>query len=110
MMTFGAQKTGSSWWKRFHHDWPLSLTRIPVEPLPQSNCRFSGLSGLGIRAGIDEMVASSRMNHYEQGKHEPDFGAIHRITDAPGTSAAYFFCDDDAVADVVWEMTHPLRG
>ena len=60
---------------------------------------------LGIRAGIDEMVASSRMNHYEQGKHEPDFGTIHRIADALGTSAAYFFCDDDALANAVWDLT-----
>jgi transcriptional regulator with XRE-family HTH domain len=65
---------------------------------------------LGIRAGIDEMVASSRMNHYEQGKHEPDFGTIHRIAAALGTSAAYFFCEDDELASAVWELTQSSRG
>jgi transcriptional regulator with XRE-family HTH domain len=74
--------------------------------LKQARLR-SGLTqeGLGILSGIDEMVASSRMNHYEQGKHEPDFGTIHRLAKVMGISAAFFFCEDDMLAEAVWEMS-----
>ena len=48
-MTFCAQKTPLPLWERFHRDWLLSLMRIAVEPLPQSSCSVSGLSGLGKR-------------------------------------------------------------
>ncbi len=61
---------------------------------------------LGIKAGLDELVASSRMNHYEQGVHEPDFTMILRLAKSIGISAAYFFCEDDALAKQVWELTH----
>jgi transcriptional regulator with XRE-family HTH domain len=31
---------------------------------------------LGVAAGIEEASASHRMNQYERGKHEPDFGSM----------------------------------
>lgn len=34
---------------------------------------------LGIAAGIDEFVASPRMNQYETGKHCPGFDMLQRI-------------------------------
>lgn len=55
------------------------------------------------------MVASSRVNYYKQGKGEPDFGTIHRIADALGTSAAYFFGEDDTLANAVWKSTQSSR-
>ncbi len=61
---------------------------------------------LGIKAGLDEAVASSRMNHYEQGVHEPDFTMILRLAKSIGISAALFFCEDNALAEQVWELTH----
>jgi ribosome-binding protein aMBF1 (putative translation factor) len=60
---------------------------------------------LGIKAGLDEAVASSRMNHYEQGVHEPDFTMILRLAKSLGISAAFFFCEDDALAEMVWDVT-----
>jgi transcriptional regulator with XRE-family HTH domain len=60
---------------------------------------------LGIKAGLDELVASSRMNHYEQGVHEPDFTMILRLAKALGISAAFFFCEDDRLAEQVWTLS-----
>jgi ribosome-binding protein aMBF1 (putative translation factor) len=65
---------------------------------------------LGINAGLDELVASSRMNHYEQGVHEPDFTMILRLAKSLGVSAAFFFCEDDGLAEQVWEMTFVTTG
>jgi transcriptional regulator with XRE-family HTH domain len=84
----------------------MRIKVVFAQRLKQARLRV-GLTqeALGIRAGIDEMVASSRMNHYEQGKHEPDFGTIHRLAKALGVSAAFFFCEDDMFAEAVWEMS-----
>jgi ribosome-binding protein aMBF1 (putative translation factor) len=64
---------------------------------------------LGIKAGLDEAVASSRMNHYEQGVHEPDFTMILRLARSIGISAAFFFCEDDALAEMVWALSYAGR-
>lgn len=63
----------------------------------------------GVRAGLDELVASSRMNHYEQGVHEPDFTMILRLAKSMRISAAFFFCEDDALAEQVWELTQTAK-
>ncbi len=34
---------------------------------------------LGIAAGTDEFSASARMNHYEKGRHTPDYSMLKRI-------------------------------
>ena len=36
---------------------------------------------LGVAAGLDEFVASSRMNHYERAKHWPDYGFACRLVE-----------------------------
>lgn len=63
----------------------------------------SGLSqkALGIKAGMDRFSASSRMNQYEMDKHVPDFLTIKRIAKVLRIPPAYFYCDDDELADVV---------
>jgi hypothetical protein len=50
-------------------------------------------------------LSSSRMNHYEQGVHEPDFTMILRLAKALGISAAFFFCEDDRLAEQIWTLS-----
>ena len=57
-------------------------------------CQFSQKE-LGIRAGLDPFVASTRINRYEQGIHEPDMATVARLADALGVPTAYLFADDD---------------
>jgi len=56
---------------------------------------------LGIAAGIDEFVASARMNQYETGKHAPDFGIINKVSDVLDVPSAYFYTQDDDLADLI---------
>jgi transcriptional regulator with XRE-family HTH domain len=53
---------------------------------------------LGVLAGIDEMSASSRMNQYEKGKHEPDFTMVERIAKVLNVPESYFYAKDDEAA------------
>jgi transcriptional regulator with XRE-family HTH domain len=57
---------------------------------------------LGIDAGIDEFVASSRINRYEQGVHEPDYLTAQNLAKALGVSAAFFYAAEDDVADMIF--------
>jgi len=56
---------------------------------------------LGVLAGIDEMSASARMNQYERGKHVPDFGTISRIAAVLEVPTAYFYAQEDEVAELL---------
>lgn len=56
---------------------------------------------LGILAGIDEFSASARMNHYEKGKHFPDFDTLARIAEVLGVPVPYFYCVDDDQAELM---------
>lgn len=53
---------------------------------------------LGVRAGIDEMSSSARMNQYERGKHEPDFSMVERIATVLDVPESYFYAKDDEAA------------
>ena len=50
---------------------------------------------LGILIGLDEFVASTRINRYEKGVHLPDLLTLERIAQVLQVSPAYFFADDD---------------
>ena len=56
---------------------------------------------LGIRAGIDEFVASARINQYERGKHVPDFTTMERLAEVLGVPVPYFYTRDELLADVI---------
>lgn len=56
---------------------------------------------LGIEAGLDQFVASTRINRYEQGVHEPDMVMIERLAGALGVPAAYLLADDDRLARMI---------
>ncbi|KHN60867.1 transcriptional regulator [Dickeya fangzhongdai] len=62
-----------------------------------------GLSqkGLGIAAGIDEFVASARINRYEKGVHEANIVTASRLADALNVPLAYFYADDDNLAKII---------
>ncbi len=56
---------------------------------------------LGIAAGVDEFVASARLNQYETGKHAPDFAMISRIAAVLNIPEAYFYATDDELATFI---------
>lgn len=53
---------------------------------------------LGIRAGLDEFVASTRINRYEVGVHEPDLSMAQRLAEVLEVPLAYFYAQDDRLA------------
>ena len=66
----------------------------------RTNAEFSQKK-LGIKAGMDEFSASARMNQYETEKHLPDYGTIKRIAEVLNLPAAYFFCEEDDLAEII---------
>ena len=56
---------------------------------------------LGIQAGLDEFVASTRVNRYETGVHQPDLHTLQRIAKVFDLPVAYFFAEDDGLAEVI---------
>lgn len=56
---------------------------------------------LGINIGLDEFVASTRINRYEVGVHEPDLGTMRRIAAALNTPLPFFYAEDDVMATMI---------
>ncbi|MGA4607611.1 helix-turn-helix domain-containing protein [Pseudoalteromonas maricaloris] len=56
---------------------------------------------LGIALGMEPNTASARMNQYEKGKHAPDFTTMKRIADELGVPVAYFYCEEDDLAELI---------
>ncbi len=65
--------------------------------------KAAGLSQkkLGILSGIDEFSSSARMNQYEKGTHSPDYSMVQRISSVLEVPEAYFYADDDGLAELV---------
>lgn len=61
---------------------------------------------LGVRIGLDEGTASARMSRYETGENEPPFGTAVKLAQALGLPAAYFYCEDDELAEVLLAWEH----
>jgi transcriptional regulator with XRE-family HTH domain len=55
---------------------------------------------LGIRIGMDINSASSRMNHYEKGRHPPDIKTLKKISEELNVPLAYLFCESDIIAEL----------
>jgi len=51
--------------------------------------------GLGIEADMDEFSASPRMNHYERGRHAPDFTMLRHLARVLEVPTAYFYAEDE---------------
>lgn len=56
---------------------------------------------LGIEAGLDEFVASTRINRYETGVHQPDLQTLQRLAAVLDQPVAYFYAEDDELAAVI---------
>lgn len=56
---------------------------------------------LGIAAGIDEFVASTRINRYEKGVHEADIHTAQKLAEVLNVPLAYFYIEDDKLAIIV---------
>ena len=61
-----------------------------------------GLSqkSLGILAGIDEFVASTRINRYEKGVHQASIEVAQGLANALEVPLAYFYMVDDELAEL----------
>ncbi len=56
---------------------------------------------LGIAAGIDEFVASARLNQYERSTHAPDYKTAQRLAKVLGVPVSYLYSDSDTEADLL---------
>lgn len=56
---------------------------------------------LGIEAGLDEFVASTRVNRYETGVHQPDLQTLQRLAAILKLPVAYFYAEDDDLAQLI---------
>lgn len=56
---------------------------------------------LGIRAGLDPFVASTRINRYELGVHQPDMATVERLASAMAVPTAYLFAGDERLARMI---------
>jgi transcriptional regulator with XRE-family HTH domain len=55
---------------------------------------------LGILAGIDEFVASTRINRYEKGVHQANIDIAQQLATALDVPLAYFYMVDDDLAEL----------
>jgi len=56
---------------------------------------------LGVLIGMDEGSSSARISRYETGVHEPPFVTAANLAAALHVPVAYFYCDDDRLADLL---------
>ena len=56
---------------------------------------------LGVMIGMDEGSSSARISRYETGVHEPPFVTATSLAAALHVPVAYFYCDDDRLADLL---------
>jgi len=56
---------------------------------------------LGILAGLDPFVASTRINRYEQDVHSADQTTAKRLAKALGVPLAYLYADNERLARMI---------
>ena len=59
---------------------------------------------LGMALGMEPNTASARMNQYEKGKHAPDFLTMKRIAKELDVPVAYFYCEEEILAELILEL------
>jgi len=80
----------------------MDRVSIVAKRLKQARLR-AGLSQkqLGVKAGIDYFVASSRISQYEKGKHMPDLLTLTHLARVLQIPVPYFYCEDAVLAKVI---------
>ena len=59
---------------------------------------------LGIEAGIDAFVASTRINRYELGIHKPDLLTVRKLAQVLKVPVVFFYADtDDEIAELLFK-------
>ena len=56
---------------------------------------------LGVLIGLDEGCARARISRYETGAHQPPFHTAKLLSEALGVPVAYFYCEDDWLAEAI---------
>lgn len=82
------------------------MSEKQINPLPlrlKQARKATGISQkqLGIQLGMEPGTASARMNHYEKGKHTPDYATLKAMADELGVPVAYFFCESESTAELL---------
>ncbi|MDP5135707.1 helix-turn-helix transcriptional regulator [Rheinheimera baltica] len=86
-----------------------SQTPFPARLKQVRKARGLTQKALGVRIGFDVSSADSRMNHYETGRHLPDYDVAKKLADELDVPVAYFFCDSDEMADLLMSF-HKLTA
>ena len=56
---------------------------------------------LGVRAGLDPSVASTRINRYELGIHKADYPTSQRLAAVLQVPVAFLYADEDDLAKLI---------
>jgi transcriptional regulator with XRE-family HTH domain len=64
---------------------------------------------LGIAAGLDEFVASTRVNRYETGVHQPDLQTLQHLARVLNLPVAYFYAEEDELAKLIAEFNNSSK-
>ena len=65
---------------------------------------------LGIEAGLDDFVASTRINRYETGVHQPGLQTLQQLAAVLDLPVAYFYAEDDELARLIREFQRRKTG
>lgn len=81
----------------------LAMGKSPLCKRLKEARLVAGLSQkqLGIKAAMDEFSASARMNHYEMGRHTPDYSTLSRIAKVLKLPVSYFYAESDELAEII---------
>lgn len=81
-------------------------TKSPIPKRLREARMRSGLSqaSLGVKAGLDPSVASTRVNQYEQGVHNPGYPTVLHFAAVLDVPVPYFYCQDDRMAQMILMM------
>lgn len=56
---------------------------------------------LGIQAGLDQFVASTRINRYELGIHKADYKIVQNLSKILDVPTGYFYTEEDDLAELM---------
>jgi transcriptional regulator with XRE-family HTH domain len=65
---------------------------------------------VGVLIGIDESSSRARISRYELGVHEPAVATARLIAKALDVPLPYLYCEDDAVAELLYALHQLPEG